>query len=232
MNYAVLLCGGTGTRLGSNIPKQYLKVNDRMIFSYALEAMQNHKLIDRIVIVADSEWYSEISEELKRFSIDKFYCFAESGESRQHSVLNGMRKIAKTAEGVSDDDKVLIHDAARPNLTKKIIDDCFDFENFEATLPVVNVTDTTYFSQDGKHIDQLLDRDKLFAGQTPETFFLNRFLEINENMTDEQLSAVRGCCQAAYQAGVRVKLFMGDFNNFKITTIQDYERFRIQKEQQ
>ena len=230
MNYAILLCGGTGTRLGANIPKQYLTVNGRTILSYPLQAMQEHPMIDKIVIVANEEWYDLITKEMEQFKIDKFFCFAPAGESRQHSILNGARTIAERADSVSDEDKILTHDAARPNLTEKLIEDSLDFEDYDATLPVINVTDTTYFSEDGKNISQLLNRDKLFAGQTPETFYLNSFLRIHENKSDEELAATRGASQLAYAEGLRVKLFSGDFNNYKITTLQDYERFKIQKE--
>lgn len=229
MNYAILLCGGTGTRLGANIPKQYLTVNGRTVMSYAMQTMQEHPMVDRIVIVANEEWYDLIEQEIDRFGIDKFFCFATAGESREHSMLNGAYAI-ESRVGVSKEDKFLTHDAARPNVSARILSDSYDFGEYEATFPVISVSDTTYVSEDGKNISQLLNRDQLYAGQTPETFYLGDFLAMHEGMDDEAIAAVRGACQLSYAKGYRVKMIAGDTNNYKITTIQDYERFRIQKE--
>ena len=213
MNYAILLSGGTGTRLGASIPKQYLEVNGKAIMTECMESVQKHPAVDRIVVVAHRDWHDYIKGEMEKCGIDKFFCFADAGESRQHSAFNGLKAIIERAEKVSDDDKVIIHDAARPNVSDRLISDCFDFEDFDGTLPVINVTDTTYYSEDGKVISQLLNRDKLYGGQTPEGFYLKQFYEINKAMTDEQLSAVRGCCQAAYEAGLKIKMVKGDTNN-------------------
>ena len=230
MNYAILLCGGTGTRLGANIPKQYLRVNGKAIMSYCMISAQKHPDVDSIVIVAHEDWRDFIKNEIDNFGVDKFFCFADAGESRQHSVLSGMKAIIDNAESVSADDKVIIHDAARPNLSEKLITDSFDFGEYDCTLPVINVTDTTYYSEDGKEVTQLLNRDKLYGGQTPEGFYLKQFYDVNMAMTDEQLSAVRGSCQAAFEAGLKVRMIPGDTNNYKITTIEDYDRFRMNNE--
>ena len=229
MNYAILLCGGTGTRLGASIPKQFLQVNGKAIMSYCMVSAQEHPLVDRIVIVAHEDWRDFIKNEIDTLGVDKFFCFADAGESRQHSVLSGMKAIMDNAE-VSDGDKVIIHDAARPNLSQKLISDSLDFGEYDCTLPVINVTDTTYYSENGKEVTQLLNRDKLYGGQTPEGFYLKQFYSINAAMTDEQLSAIRGSCQAAFEAGLSVKMVPGDTNNYKITTIQDYDRFCMKNE--
>ena len=229
MNYAILLCGGTGTRLGASIPKQFLQVNGKAIMSYCMVSAQEHPSVDRIVIVAHEDWRDFIKNEIDTLGVDKFFCFADAGESRQHSVLSGMKAIMDNAE-VSDGDKVIIHDAARPNLSQKLISDSLDFGEYDCTLPVINVTDTTYYSENGKEVTQLLNRDKLYGGQTPEGFYLKQFYSINAAMTDEQLSAIRGSCQAAFEAGLSVKMVPGDTNNYKITTIQDYDRFCMKNE--
>ena len=230
MNYAILLCGGTGTRLGANIPKQYLMVNGQTVLSYPLQTLQQHPLVDRIVIVANEEWYDLITEEMNRFKIDKFFCFAKAGESREHSMLNGAYAIVSKTGVASNEDKILTHDAARPNISNEIIENAFQLDEHEATFPVISVADTTYLSEDGMSISQLLNRDHLFAGQTPETFCLNDFIRMHDGMSDEEICSIRGACQLAFSKGYRVKMFEGETNNYKITTIQDYERFRIQKE--
>ena len=207
MNIAIILAGGTGTRLGGNVPKQYLTVNEKPIIAFSLETFQHHPNVDKIVIVANAEWEVYLLEILEQYGIDKFAGFAPAGESRQHSVLNGMR-VARSLEGAgADEDLVLVHDAARPNASSRMLDEALRLEGRDATLPVIPIPDTTYYSEDGQEITQLLDRDKLYAGQTPETFLLNKFYAVHEKMSDAELCAVRGACQLAYSKGLSVRLY-------------------------
>ena len=229
MNIAIILAGGTGTRLGGDVPKQYLTVNEKPIIAFSLETFQTHPGIDGIVIVANDEWQDYIKGVLKQYGIDKFAGFAPAGQSRQHSVLNGMA-VAKTLEGADDETLVLVQDAARPNVSAAMIDEALRLEGYDAALPVIPIPDTTYYSEDGREITSLLDRDKLFAGQTPETFVLNRFYAIHENMSDAELCAVRGACQLAYSKGFTVRLYPGDHANYKITTMVDLEKFKSEKQ--
>lgn len=141
MNIALVLSGGTGTRLGSDIPKQYIKVNNKMIISYCLETIIYNDNIDYIQIVADKIWHSEIKRELShiydaghmqtgqqestassKFNL-KFKGFSEPGVNRQFSIYNGLTDIRKYA---ADDSFVLIHDAARPLLKDELINSCFE----------------------------------------------------------------------------------------------------------
>ena len=179
--------------------------------------------------MANDEWQDYIKGVLKQYGIDKFAGFAPAGQSRQHSVLNGMA-VAKTLEGADDETLVLVQDAARPNVSAAMIDEALRLEGYDAALPVIPIPDTTYYSEDGREITSLLDRDKLFAGQTPETFVLNRFYAIHENMSDAELCAVRGACQLAYSKGFTVRLYPGDHANYKITTMVDLEKFKSEKQ--
>ena len=230
MNIAIILAGGTGTRLGSDIPKQYLTVNNKPVLAFSLEAFEAHSGIDKIVIVANAEWEDYISEVLKKYHITKFAGFASGGESRQHSVLNGL-KAAKTLCETDDETLVLIHDAARPNVSARIISESLDLQGYDATLPVIQIPDTVYYSENGKEVTQLLDRDKLYAGQSPESFVLNKFLAAHDALSDAELAAVRGTAQLAYAQGFSVRLCAGDPKNYKITTMLDLEKFRLEQEE-
>lgn len=120
---AILLSGGAGTRLASDIPKQYIRIGGRMIVTYSLETLITHPLVDEVCIVAESAWYERILCELagKGIAADKLMGCAEPGYNRQESILNGLETvIAKRnggAEPLTPSDQVLIHDAARPILT-------------------------------------------------------------------------------------------------------------------
>ncbi len=228
MNIAILLAGGTGTRLGGDVPKQYLEVNGKPVIAFSLETFQAHPAVDKIVIVANDDWNTYLLEVMQRYGITKFAGFAPAGESRQHSVLNGLA-AAKALDGVDDATSVLIHDAARPNVDARMIGDALDMQGYDATLPVIQVPDTVYYSENGKEVTQLLNRDMLYAGQSPECFLLNKFYAAHEGMTDAELGAVRGTAQLAYLKGFTVRLCAGDPKNYKITTMVDLEKFRSEQ---
>ena len=229
MNIAIVLAGGTGSRLGGDLPKQYLTVNEKPILAFSLETLNAHPAIDHIVIVANAEWEGYILEILDRYGIKKFAGFAPAGQSRQHSVLNGMT-VAKSLDGVDDTTLVAIHDAARPNVSARMIGESLQLQGYDATLAVIPIPDTVYYSDDGVQVSQVLNRDKLYAGQSPETFLLNKFYKAHENLSDDELCAVRGTAQLAYAQGLSVRLYPGEQSNYKITTMLDLEKFKLEQQ--
>lgn len=223
MNTAIILAGGTGTRLGADIPKQYIEVKGKPIISYCLHKFEDNLNIDSIIIVAAKDWQSYIKEQITKEKITKFAGFAEAGSSRQHSIVNGIRAI-EAREG-----KIIIHDAARPNVSDQTISMCMSgLDEADGVMPVLPVKDTVYYSESGDQISSLLNRDKLFAGQAPEAFCLERYRAIHEGLTEEKLALIRGSSEIAYNNGLRVKLIPGDEHNYKITTVADLEKFRAE----
>ncbi len=222
MNYAIILSGGSGTRLGASIPKQYLTAGGRPIISYCLEIFANHSDIDGLVVVAAKEWHGSIKDEMSKIS-NKTLLFAEPGETRQLSIFNGLNAL----KNYGDDDWVIIHDAARPLVSDKLISDCLSARDagFDGSMPVIPVKDTIYQSNDKESITGLLDRNTLFAGQAPEAFNLNKYLKAHNNMTLDELLKINGSSELAYKIGLKIKLVPGDTRNFKITDSSDLERF-------
>lgn len=228
MNIALILSGGTGTRLGAGIPKQYLEICGRPIISYCIELLSAHDRIDALQIVADKMWRSFIMESMEQpVGMDvqrKFKGFSESGENRQLSILNGLGDIMKYA-GVMD--YVLIHDAARPLLSGQLVTGCLDaVAGHDGVVPFLPMKDTLYTSIDGKHVSSLLKRDEIFAGQAPEAFMLGKYYEANMRLMPDEILKINGSTEPAVMAGLDVVMIPGDENNFKITTKADLERFR------
>lgn len=272
MNIAILLSGGTGTRMNASIPKQYIKVNHKMIMTYSLETLVNHPLVDGILIVADSVWQKEILTELhdmhmektKSFILEenvndicknetndfvsedeeydiilenkmekgisakgraKFYGFASPGKTRQFSILNALRELSDKTDIVVRN--VLIHDAARPNLSADMITNCIEtLKEHEGVMPVLPMKDTIYESVDGITVAVLLDRSKLFAGQAPEGFRFEAYLRANEALLPDELWKINGSTEPAIRAGMDVVMIPGDENNYKITTSNDLQMFQ------
>ena len=224
---AVILCGGTGTRMKSNQPKQYIEVEGKPILWYCLRVFRKHLLIDRVIIVAAPTWWDYIRDLIQDLKMEKFVGFADAGTSRQNSIYYGLLKIKEI--GAQDDDIVIIHDAVRPCVSDRILSDCINMlDQADGAMPVLPVKDTVYKSSDGEHISALLNRDEIFAGQAPESFRFGKYLAAHEKLSEEELASVRGSCEIAFRAGMKIKMFEGEEGNFKITTPADLEKFRQQ----
>ena len=225
MNIALLLSGGTGSRIGGEIPKQYIKVNGRSILSFCLETLSKSQDVDAIQIVAADEWRGEIADCVSKYDQkNKVRGVSVPGETRQLSIYNGLTDIRTYAK---DDDVVLIHDAARPNLSSGMVHACFtQIVGHDGVLPVLPMKDTVYQSVDGKVISSLLDRSRIFAGQAPEAFVLGKYYEANERLLPDDIYRINGSTEPAIMAGLDVAMISGDENNYKITTQADLERFR------
>lgn len=221
MNTALILAGGTGTRLGSDIPKQYIETGGKPIIAYCLETFFKHDMVDAVQIVADEMWHEFI---LKHINSAKFKGFSAPGATRQLSIYNGLCDVKNYS---SADDFVIIHDAARPLVSAEMITNCFKaLEQDDGVLPVLPMKDTVYFSEDGKCISQLVDRSKIYAGQAPEAFKLGKYLAANEALLPEKILAINGSTEPAIMAGMDVAMIEGDERNFKITTKADLEKFK------
>lgn len=223
MNTAVILAGGVGSRMGVDRPKQYLVVENKPIIVYCLEIFEKHNNIDKIVIVVSDEWKDYVIENVEKYNISKVCGYAPAGRTRQHSIYNGLKC---TEANASDTDVVIVHDAARPLVSDKIIEDCIiGATEDDGAMPVISVKDTIYQSKDGKSIDKLLKRSELFAGQAPESFDFKKYLDIHNSVSDDEIAATAGSSEIAYRHGMKVRLVEGSERNFKITTIEDLETF-------
>lgn len=222
MNIALVLAGGIGRRIGSKVPKQYIKVGGKPIISYCLDTLNEHEEIDAIWIVADEMWHSYI---LKHISIEKFRGFSIPGKNRQMSIWQGLCDIQEFF-GV-DDGLVMIHDAVRPLLNNNQIVECFTaIKDHDGVMPVLPMKDTVYLSQNGRTVSELIDRNSVFAGQAPEVFFLDKYYEANKRLYPEKILHINGSTEPAILMGMDIVMIPGDEQNFKITTKEDLHRFQ------
>ena len=231
MNYAIILSGGVGTRLGLDIPKQYFEVNQKPIIRYVIEAFEKSDVVDGVVIVAAPEWQGYVREQIS--DVEKFLGFALPGENRQLSIYSGLCYLKEhlmvrpsATELNLDDVVVLIQDAARPNTSSQTIEECFSLEDgVDGAMPVLPMKDTVYSSVDGTSISGLLDRKTIFTGQAPESFRLGKYMAANEALLPEKILRVNSSTEPAIMAGMNIKMISGDENNYKITTETDLKRF-------
>ncbi len=220
MNAAIILSGGTGTRMGSDIPKQYLEAGGKPVIAYCISVFESSADIDGIVVVAAAE-YRDLIRSL--FSDEKkFLGFADPGANRQLSILSGMNVLRPV---MGPDDHVIIHDAARPLITCELISGITEaLKTGEAVLPVLPVKDTLYEVENGR-VTGNLDRSRVCAGQAPEGFRFGAYLKAVESLLPERILDISGSMQPAVIAGMDIVCIPGDERNFKITTPADLERF-------
>lgn len=222
MNVALLLSGGTGTRMGLSVPKQYVEINGRPIIYYALERLFTHEEIDAVQIVADPEWHGLIRQNIDTIAgAQKFQGFSAPGDTRQLSIFQALEDIGKYAH---EEDYVLIHDAARPLLSGRLIADCIHAAKMhEGAMPVLQMKDTVYMSRDGMTVRSLLERSHLYAGQAPEAFRFGAYYEANRRLLPERIYQIHGSTEPAVMAGMDIVMIPGEEENRKITTMADLE---------
>lgn len=229
MNYAIVLSGGIGSRLGLDLPKQYYTVGNKPIIQYVLEQMEENDLIDGYVIIAAKEWQAYILEIVQGIKDndapvrEKFLGFAQPGDNRQLSIYQGLLALMGKA---SDNDLVLVQDAARPNTSNALISKCLSLGSDEdGAMPVLRMKDTVYLSRSGRNIDELLNREEIFAGQAPESFRFGKYLKANEQLLPDEIYKINGSTEPAVKADMKITMIDGDESNFKITTAEDLKRF-------
>ena len=224
MNIAIILSGGVGTRMGANIPKQYIEVCGKPVIYYSFIKFVESGSIDAYIVALDKQWKDYVEGFVSTMGIKEPLVYSEPGETREHTIYNAL-KCAKE-NGYADEDIVIIHDAVRPMVSKQVIDDCLaGCEKYDAAIAVIDVKDTIYQSLADNCITNVPNRSTLHAGQTPEAFKLGKYLKIHDERTYEEICAVTGGAQFAAQCGLKVFLSKGAEINFKLTTPEDLQRF-------
>ncbi len=229
MNIAIILAGGTGSRIDSEVPKQFIELSGQMMIMYALRPFVESGLVDKIQIVANESWRDKIEKELfedqESALVKKFTGFSDPGENRQMSIYNALRDIRNNMGHCVNG--VIIHDAARPFVTVRDIDECLKaLDIYEGAMPVLQMKDTVYLSRSGEMVDELLNRNYIYAGQAPEAFRFDKYYEANEALLPDKILMIKGSTEPAVMAGMNVALIPGNQKNFKVTTNEDLERAR------
>lgn len=232
MNIALVLSGGTGTRLGSELPKQYWEIAGKPVIVHTLEQFERFQAVLGVIVVASAEWAARIWEWKETYNLFKLWDIAPAGMDRQQSIKSGLsaaKRFMKEEAG-----GVIVQDAARPLTSQDLLQRLVDgLEEAPAVMPVLPITDTTYTSADGEWVSGLLDRKTLFAGQAPEAFHFQPYCRLYEETPTEILSAMSGSCQLPYSKGWKVKMVPGNPENLKITYHADLrtcERKLLEKE--
>ncbi|HEL9000981.1 TPA: 2-C-methyl-D-erythritol 4-phosphate cytidylyltransferase [Listeria monocytogenes] len=222
MIYAQILAGGKGTRMGNvSMPKQFLPLNGKPIIVNTVEKFILNTRFDKILISSPKEWMNHAEDNIKKYISDDRIVVIEGGEDRNETIMNGIRFVEKTY-GLTDDDIIVTHDAVRPFLTHRIIE-----ENIDAALEtgavdtVIEALDTIVESSNHEVITDIPVRDHMYQGQTPQSFNMKKVFNHYQNLTPEKKQILTDACKICLLAGDDVKLVKGEIFNIKITTPYD-----------
>lgn len=217
MIYAMILAGGNGTRMGSKLPKQYLLLNNKPIFIYSLEQFLLNKSIDKIIICCPNDWINYTKDIIKQYNILNIDII-EGGKSRPETLMNGCNFISEKY-GIKNDDIIITHDAVRPFINQRMINDNIKYtKKYGVVSTVIKASDTIFESNDNKIISNIPIRDKLYHAQTPQSFNLKKLISVYQSLTDDELNSLTDGCKAFILRNKPVYLVDGEPSNIKITT--------------
>ena len=221
MNFAIILAGGSGSRTGMDIPKQYIKNEaGKSPIEYTIDSIYASDTTDVFVIAADPDRYDEIR---KLFPQGCEHIFTLSGQTRQLSVCNALDAIYEKYGDAGH--TVMIYDAARPYISADHIKSLYcSLKNADGVIPVLPMKDTVYECENGR-INGLLKRENIFAGQAPELFVFDKYLKANKALFPEKIYDIKGSTEPAVLYGMNIVTVKGDERNIKITTAKDMEQF-------
>jgi len=216
--YAVILGAGGGTRMGGSVPKQFINLAGRPVIAHTLEAFSTHDGIDHILVVTHPEYIEKTREIIEQYNISKVIDVIQGGRERFDSSY-----IAVKSLNCDDDDILIIHDAVRPFITHRIIDDCIKYTaEHGATDVAVRTTDTIAEVDDG-FVTAIPRRSRLYNGQTPQSFRYKIILDAHQRARKEGFVETTDDVTLVLRTGRKVKLVDGDYENIKLTTALDIE---------
>ena len=223
MNIALIIAGGSGNRMGQDIPKQFMHIDDCPIIIHALNAFQKHPDIDAIAVVCLIGWETVLQSYANQFSISKLKWIFPGGKNGQESIFNGISGLKEN--GCAYDDLVLIHDAVRPLLSQDIISSNIAIcKTYGYAITGIKCREAILESEDGFTAQTSISRDKLIRTQTPQTFRLGNILKIHDLAKEHGiLDSVASCTLIAELQTAQMHIVPGSEKNIKITTIEDLE---------
>lgn len=225
MNILLLMMGGSGTRLGADVPKQYLEVGGQPIFKYIVRKYAEMEEISTICIVSHQDWIDYVSEQIADIFGNCVIKITAGGKSRSESVRNGLRAIEHMA---APEDVVLIHDATHPYVdcegTIAIIDAVNKYGG--ATLGACQY-DTCYQMDTDKELVQVIPREMLVSGASPEAFRFGDVSKIYFSASEAELAKMTSAGAMALEHHIPMKVIPAKILNLKITYPEDLSLFQL-----
>lgn len=226
MNTAIIIAGGKGSRMGQDIPKQFINVYDKPVLVYTLQGFQQHPQIDTIMVVCIDGWHDVVKAYARQFGIDKLKWVVSGGESGQESIRNGVYALEDVC---SDDDVVVIHDGIRPLVDETVLTDvivkCEQYGNAVTSMPY---NEQIFIVDDEISTVQYIPRETLRRVSTPQAYRYGKLLWAYRKAFAEGI----GIAGSSYtntmmvELGERLYFAAGSDKNIKLTSKDDLELFK------
>ena len=223
MNIALIIAGGSGNRMGQDIPKQFIHIDGAPIVIHTMMCFQRHPDIQQIAIVCLKGWETVLQSYANQFNITKLKYIFPGGDSGMESIHNGIYGLLEA--GCDDEDLVLIHDAVRPLLSQDIISgNIATCKAYGYAVTGIKCREAILESEDGFSTSTSIPRDRLIRTQTPQTFRLKNIISAHEEAKEKGITNSVASCTLCAELGNRVMhLVPGSEKNIKVTTVEDLE---------
>ena len=226
MNIALIIAGGSGKRMGQDIPKQFLTVDEKPVIIYTLEGFQKHPAIDSILLVCLEGWHDIMWAYARQFGITKLQGIVSGGETGQESIRNGVYALEGKCQ---DDDVIIVHDGIRPLVDETVVYDviekCRQYGNGVTSLPY---NEQIFVVDDEISTTKYIPRETLRRVSTPQAY---RFGKLDWAYHEAFAKGI-GIHGSAYtntmmvELGERLYFAAGSDKNIKLTTLDDLEMFK------
>ncbi len=225
---AIIIAGGTGSRMHQDVPKQFLNVYDKPVLIYTLENFQNHPDVDEIGVVCIDGWHDVVKSYAAQFNLSKFRWVISGGNTVQESIRNGVDNLAGKCK---EDDIVIIHDGVRPMVDEEVLSDiisvCRKHGNAVPALPY-NEQIFRVSEDDENTTTQFVPRETIRRVSTPQAYRYDLLRDAYKRAFEEKI----GIYGSHYtntmmvELGVRLHFAKGSDRNIKLTTLNDLEIFK------
>lgn len=226
MNIALIIAGGSGQRLGQDIPKQFINVYDKPVVIYTLESFQRHPQIDAIELVCIDGWHDVVRAYAKQFNIDKLQWIVSGGSTAQESIRDGVYNL----EGkCSTEDIIIIHDGIRPLVDDSVLSDviikCKQYGNAVTALPY---NEQIFVADDDKSTTRYIPRETLRRVATPQAYQYGNLSKAYHKAYEKGIGIYGSAYTNTMMVELGEKLYFaaGSDKNIKITTKDDLELFK------
>lgn len=226
MNVAIIIAGGVGCRMGHDIPKQFILVENKPVLAYTLENFEHHPMIDAIEVVCIDGWQQELEAYAAQYNITKLKWIVTGGASAQESIRNGVDNLKGK---VSDKDTIIIHDGIRPlvdiDVLTDVIETCTRYGNGVTSLPY---NEQIFVIDDELSTTSYIPRETLRRVSTPQAYKFDKLVWAYDKAFRDEI----GIYGSSYtntmmvELGERLYFAKGSDKNIKLTTPDDLEIFK------
>ncbi|KAA8442504.1 2-C-methyl-D-erythritol 4-phosphate cytidylyltransferase [Weissella paramesenteroides] len=222
MIYAHIMAGGIGRRMGNTpLPKQYLMLGSRPIIVHTIEKFLLNDKFEMIIVSVPETWISYTNEIFEKYKILDSRIHVIAGGKERNDTLEKAIQFISDANGIQLNDSIIVHDAVRPFVTKRIIDDNIKaLEEYNAVDTVVPAFDTIVRGS-GSVVEEIPNRSLMYQGQTPQSFNIQLFVDNYHKLSDEEKASLTDSAKIMLMSGERVAMVTGDVSNMKVTTLYD-----------